>query len=162
MKLEHLYYKNDSLYAKISATGSKNGDQYVPTKDSKLVIEELVQIVNNLGTSKMKVKAALCQAYHHGLHKRFYEGREILLKTHIGESIHLQEISTQILYNRAVTQIGVAAFRLGLIEEAHETLVDIAQTHTEKDRQRLKEILAQGVSRIPDKPVELEKEELKR
>ena len=162
MKLEHLYYKNDSLYSKISVSAAKNGEQYVPSKESRIVIEELVQTVNNLGTSKMKVKAALCQAYHHGLHKRFYEGKEILLKTHIGESIHLQDIGTQILYNRAVTQIGVAAFRLGHIEEAHDTLVDIAQTHTDKDRQRLKEILAQGVSRIPDKPVELEKEELKR
>lgn len=84
----------------------------------------------------MKVRAALCQAYHHGLHKRFSEGRELLLKTHVGESIHLQDISSQILYNRAVTQVGLAAFRLGLIEESHDVLVEVVQTA------RLREILA--------------------
>lgn len=50
----------------------------------------------------------------------------------------------------------MAAFRIGLIEEAHDILVDICQT------QKLREILAQGISRTPDKPIELEKEEMKR
>ena len=80
----------------------------------------------------------------------------MILKTHVGESIHLQDIGSQILYNRAVTQIGIAAFRLGMIEDCHDILVDI------QSAPRLREILAQGISRQPDKPVELEKEEIKR
>ena len=120
------------------------------------MIENLVKVVNTYGSSKMKVKAALQQAFHLGLHRRFYEGRDLLLKTHVGESIHLQDIGSQILYNRAVVQIGLAAFRLGLIEECHEVLVEYVQNS------RLREILAQGVSRMLDKPIELEKEELKR
>jgi len=74
----------------------------------------------------------------------------------VGDSIHLQDIGSQILYNRAVTQIGLSAFKLGLIEESHDILVDIVQTL------RLREILAQGISRQIDKPIEQEKEELKR
>ncbi len=50
----------------------------------------------------------------------------------------------------------MSAFRLGLIEEAHDILVDICQTV------KLREVLAQGFSRTPDKPIELEKEEMKR
>lgn len=50
----------------------------------------------------------------------------------------------------------MAAFRSGLVEEAHDILVDICQVA------KLKEILAQGISRSPDKPIELEREELKR
>ena len=50
----------------------------------------------------------------------------------------------------------MAAFRSGLIEDAHDILVDICQIA------KLKDILAQGISRTPDKPVELEREELKR
>lgn len=50
----------------------------------------------------------------------------------------------------------MSAFRLGMIEESHDILVEICQTA------RLKEILAQGISRQIDKPVEQEKEELKR
>lgn len=84
----------------------------------------------------MRVRANLCQAYHHGLHKRYHEGRELLHKTHLSETIHLQDISNQILYNRAITQLGLSAFRLGLIEECHEVLVDIVQAA------RLREILA--------------------
>lgn len=50
----------------------------------------------------------------------------------------------------------MAAFRLGLIEESHDILVEVCQN------MRLKEILAQGISRILDKPLEFEKEEQKR
>jgi len=128
LKLDHLYYKNDTLYAKFKEskqTENLQDPSYVPEKESRLVIEDLVRIVNTYGSSKMKVKAALQQAYHHGLHRRFFEGRDLLLKTHVGESIHLQDIGSQILYNRAVTQIGLAAFRLGMIEDCHEILVDI-------------------------------------
>jgi len=50
----------------------------------------------------------------------------------------------------------MAAFRLGNIEESHEILVDIMQSA------RLRETLAQGVSKMQDKPLELEKEEQKR
>lgn len=85
-----MYYKNDSLYAKFPA----GGEIYLLTKPSQEVISQLVDLVNFKGTSKMKVKAALCQAYHHGLHGRFHEGRDLLLKTHVGESIHLQDIGS--------------------------------------------------------------------
>jgi hypothetical protein len=89
LKLEHLYYKHDSIYAKFNKS-----DAYVPKKASQGLIEDLVNLINSHGTSKMKVKAALCQTYHHGLHRRFNEGRDLLLKTHVGESIHLQDIGS--------------------------------------------------------------------
>jgi hypothetical protein len=50
----------------------------------------------------------------------------------------------------------MAAFRLGLIDESHDILVDVCQTA------KLREVLAQGISRTPDKPIEFEKEEQKR
>ena len=92
LKLDHLYYKNDSLYLKFKqspANGNTDDASYIPEKESRLLIEDLVKLVNKHGSSKMKVKAALQQAFHHGLHRRYYEGRELLLKTHVGESIHL-------------------------------------------------------------------------
>ena len=99
LKLDHIYYKNDSLYVKFKDSNAKNGGDaadasYVPSKDSRLVVEELVKIINQFGSSKMKVKAALQQAFHHGLHRRYYEGRDLLLKTHVGESIHLQDMGS--------------------------------------------------------------------
>lgn len=78
------------------------------------------------------------------------------MKTHISDIIHLQDITNQILYNRVLTQLGMAAFRLGLIEESHDILVEVCQ------HSRLKELLAQGLAKMIDKPQEFEREELKR
>ena len=156
LRLDHLYYKNDLLYQKMREANVDPNEVYVVHDDTQKVVEELVNLINNSGTSKMKLRAALYQIYHHSIHKRFHEARELLLKTHISDIIHLQDIGCQILYNRAITQIGMAAFRLGLIEESHDILVDICQTA------KLREVLAQGISRQIDKPIELEKEEQKR
>lgn len=73
----------------------------------------------------MKIRAVLQVVYHHSIHNRFKEAKELLLRTHISNIITLQDIGTQIIYNRAITQVGMAAFRLGLIEEAHDILVEI-------------------------------------
>ncbi len=162
MKVDHIYYKNDLLYSKINARlaekkkANASEDMYTIQGSTERYINEQVTTINKFGTYKMKIKAALFQTYHHALHNRFNQAKELLLKTHISEIVHLQDITTQILYNRAITQIGIAAFRLGNIEQCHEILVDIMQTT------RLRESLAQGVSKMQDKPLELEKEELKR
>ena len=44
---------------------------------------------------------------------------------------------TQILYNRALVQLGMCAFRHGMIKDAHDALVDIQSSG------RSKELLAQ-------------------
>mmetsp|Transcript_15165 Transcript_15165/g.14758 ORF Transcript_15165/g.14758 Transcript_15165/m.14758 type:complete len:91 (-) Transcript_15165:846-1118(-) len=90
----------------------------------------------------MRLRAYLYQAYHHALHNRFSQAKELLLKTHITEIIHIQEIPVQILYNRACTQLGMAAFRLGNIQDCHEILMEVTSNS------RLKETLAQGISKL--------------
>lgn len=89
----------------------------------------------------MRVKAILLQVYHLALHNNVTVAKDLIKKTHIGEIITLQHVDNQILYNRAIAQIGMAFFRLGRIEQSHEVLVEIFQNP------RFRELLAQSVNR---------------
>jgi translation initiation factor 3 subunit C len=81
----------------------------------------------------------LCHIYNHALHNDFHTARDMLLMSHLQESIHSADVGTQILYNRTVVQLGLCAFRCGLIKESQSILQDIFAT------QRIKELLAQGL-----------------
>lgn len=81
----------------------------------------------------------LCHIYHYALHNDFHTARDMLLMSHLQESIYSADVATQILYNRTVVQLGLSAFRCGLIKESQMTLQDIFAT------QKVKELLAQGV-----------------
>ncbi|CAG8603706.1 10600_t:CDS:1, partial [Acaulospora colombiana] len=63
----------------------------------------------------------------------------MLLMSHLQESVHSADIGTQILYNRTIVQLGLCAFRCGLIRESQSILQDIFAS------QRVKELLAQGL-----------------
>jgi translation initiation factor 3 subunit C len=88
--------------------------------------------------SLLRTRAMLSHIYHHALNNEFHVARDMFHMSHLPETIHNADVATQILYNRAVVQIGLCAFRNGLIKEAQSTLQDIFTT------QRVKELLAQG------------------
>ncbi|KAJ7901730.1 eukaryotic translation initiation factor 3 subunit 8 N-terminus-domain-containing protein [Mycena olivaceomarginata] len=95
-RLEHIYSKPDAVVQALEAA--------VEVSDIKPNMRLASQ-----GTTHI---------YHHALHNDFHTARDMLLMSHLQESIHSADVATQILYNRTV---------------------DIFTT------QRVKELLAQGV-----------------
>merc|ERR1719217_1293833 len=110
------------------------------------------------GTERHKTRTLLCHVYHHALHGRYQVARDKLLTSHLADTIHQFDISTQILYNRAIVRCGICAFHQELLPEAHSALMEIAAGS------RLKELLAQGLSsaRFGERSAEQEKAERRR
>lgn len=80
----------------------------------------------------------------------------MLLMSHLQENIPNFDVSTQILYNRTLVQVGLCAFRAGMVYEAQNCLQEICGSG------RQKELLAQGVMIQRYSQVSPEQERLER
>ncbi|EJD02216.1 eukaryotic translation initiation factor 3 subunit 8 [Fomitiporia mediterranea MF3/22] len=142
-RLEHIYSKPDAvvqaLESSVASSACPPSVSLSSSGSSKGLIQALCVHLYKSESGILKMRAMLCHIYHHALHNDFHRARDMLLMSHLQETVHGADVLTQILYNRAVVQIGLAAFRIGLVREAQATLQDIFNT------QRVKELLAQGV-----------------
>ncbi|XP_052799625.1 eukaryotic translation initiation factor 3 subunit C-like isoform X2 [Mya arenaria] len=96
-------------------------------------------IYTNDSTDRLRTRAILCQIYHHALHDRWFQARDLMLMSHLQDNSHHSDVPTQILYNRTMVQLGLCSFRQGMTKDAHNALVDI------QSGGRAKELLAQGL-----------------
>lgn len=135
-KIEHLYYKFDSGTVKAVAEGEVPADK----ETSLQVMDRLCRFIYvHDKEERIRPRAMLCHIYHHALHDEWYKARDLMLMSHLQETVHLLDPATQILYNRTMVQLGLCAFRHGHIKEAHHALLDIQSSG------RAKELLAQGL-----------------
>ena len=86
---------------------------------------------------RTRTRAMLCHVYHYAVHDNWFRARDMMLMSHLQEHITMSDIETQILYNRTVVQLGLCAFRQGLIRDTHEALHEVWSSN------RVKELLAQ-------------------
>ncbi len=80
----------------------------------------------------------------------------MMLMSHLQETIGNFDVNTQILYNRTLVQVGLCAFRAGLIFEAQSSLQEICGSN------RQKELLAQGLQMQRYSQISPEQERLER
>jgi translation initiation factor 3 subunit C len=132
MRGELIYYKPQEVYDAMRTL--------VDPENSRTLMDGLVSLIYKYGDERTKARAMLCDIYHHALHDEFTKARDLLLMSHLQENVHHMDISTQILFNRAMSQLGLCAFRVGLVSEAHGCLSELYSGG------RVKELLAQGVS----------------
>lgn len=153
-KIDHLYYKYDPNIAK-----RRKNELPADTKTSMEEMERLCRFIySNDDTDRLRTRAILCQMYHHALHDNWFQARDLLLMSHLQETIEHADPSTQILFNRTMANLGLCAFRQGNIKDAHLCLVDLMMTG------KPKELLAQGLlpQRQHERSAEQEKVEKQR
>eukprot|EP00977_Amphora_coffeiformis_P017634 scaffold5833_cov165-Amphora_coffeaeformis.AAC.8 len=126
--------------------------------DYEKTMSELCTFVYKHGTEEAQLRSVICQICHHAIHDRFIVARDLTLMSKVQERIfNTTDVSGMVLFNRMMVNVGLCAFRVGRIYDAHQCLSEICSG-------RVKELLAQGVNtgRFNDKSAEQEKAEKRR
>ncbi|KAL1967077.1 hypothetical protein VTN77DRAFT_3601 [Rasamsonia byssochlamydoides] len=163
-RLEHIYFKPSQV---VTILEDATWKAIPPSLDSSITprgkgtdVPALVQTLCNYlfkySDGIIRARAMLCQIYFLALHDNYYRARDLMLMSHLSENISNFDVSTQILFNRTLVQIGLCAFRAGLIYEAQNTLSEICGSG------RQKELLAQGIILQRYSTVSPEQEKLER
>jgi len=149
MYLELVYYHYSPEFDVLKAGAQANSD-------SLDTVRRLAGFLYTNGDSMEKMRALLCHVYHLSLHNRYHEARNLLLMSHVQDSINDADIRTRILFNRTTAQLGLCAFRVGETRQALDCLADLILSS------KTKELLAQGITTNKFNDRDLEKEKLER
>ncbi|XP_053617384.1 eukaryotic translation initiation factor 3 subunit C [Plodia interpunctella] len=145
-KIDHLYYKFDPRAVKKDLPP---GEETTIKKMERLC----KYIYAHDESDRLRTRAILSHIYHHALHDNWFQARDLLLMSHLQETVQHSDPSTQILYNRTMANLGLCAFRRGNVKEAHGCLAELMMTG------KPKELLAQGL--LPQRQHERSKEQEK-
>ncbi|KAF7187821.1 Eukaryotic translation initiation factor 3 subunit C [Pseudocercospora fuligena] len=163
-RLEHIYFKPSQV---VSILEQNTWKDVSPKLDSAITPraqgEDIPNLVSTLSVylfkhaeGIIKGRAMLCHIYFLALHDNYYKARDMMLMSHLQETIGSFDVNTQILYNRTLTQVSLCAFRAGLVYECQTALQDICGS------QRQKELLAQGLQMQRYSQITPEQERLER
>lgn len=146
-RLEHIYFKPTQVVKILeerawTALPTNLNSELTPRgqyPEVASLVQKLCNHLFELSEGIIRARAMLCQIYFLALQDDYYKARDLALMSHLTENISSFDVSTQILFNRTLVQIGLCAFRAGLCYEAQGVLQEICGSG------RQKELLAQGV-----------------
>jgi translation initiation factor 3 subunit C len=153
LKIDHLYYKFDGRVIKQNQQkerakrgGNLSGDKS-DAPDEEPIVNTSADVINQLckyiyandTTQRATTQAILSHIYFLSLHDSYFEARDLMLMSHLQGNISKADIPLQVMYNRALVQLGLCAFRKGFIADAHAALLDIQILG------KARELLAQGL-----------------
>ena len=121
LRVKFLYYLTEEGFRALQTR--VHGE--APTTTLLAHLQSLCAVVYRTGTQTQKVQAALCQVYQLALQGRFMAARDLMLMAHLQEQMVSADMDTLVLFNRAMAQLGVAAFRAGSMVYAHNCLDDL-------------------------------------
>jgi translation initiation factor 3 subunit C len=124
-QLEHIYAKSQEIVGKFF--------------DKDASVADFCQYIFDNATERQKARALLFQVYWLAIHDNYQKARDLMLFSRLQDSLPSLDVPTQNLYNRALVQIGLAAFRSGHFKETYFALQELCSTG------RPKELLAQGL-----------------
>lgn len=165
LKIDHIYYKFDGRVIKqmhqqeklkkksntkdprfrqveiiIKDQGKEGVEDEIIKDTSADVLNQLCKyIYANDTTQRATTQAILSHIYHLALHDNYFEARDLMLMSHLQGNIAKADIPLQVMYNRALVQLGLCGFRKGFIADAHAALLDIQILG------KARELLAQGL-----------------
>ncbi|EER25691.1 Eukaryotic translation initiation factor 3 subunit 8, putative [Coccidioides posadasii C735 delta SOWgp] len=163
-RLEHLYFKPSQVVTILEDNTWKDLPEKLSSSitprgmksDVSLLVQTICNYLFQYSDGIIRARAMLCQIYFLALHDKYHRARDLMLMSHLTENISNFDVSTQILFNRTLVQIGLCAFRAGLIYEAQNTLSEVCGSG------RQKELLAQGIILQRYSSVSPEQEKLER
>ncbi|PNS13809.1 Eukaryotic translation initiation factor 3 subunit C [Sphaceloma murrayae] len=163
-RLEHVYFKPAQVVSILEeqtwAALPPNVDSEITSRasagDAGGIVKTLCNFLFRNSDGIIRARAMLCQIYHLAIHDSYFQARDMMLMSHLQETIGSFDVATQILFNRTLTQVGLCAFRAGLVYEAQNSLQEICGS------QRQKELLAQGLQLQRYSQITPEQERLER
>ncbi|KAF2803711.1 eukaryotic translation initiation factor 3 subunit C [Mytilinidion resinicola] len=163
-RLEHVYFKpsqvvtilESNTWKAIPAELDSSVTPRAISNDTASLVQTLCTYLFQNSEGIIRARAMLCQVYFLALHDQYYKARDMMLMSHLQETISNFDVNTQILFNRALVQVGLCAFRAGLVYEAQNSLQEICGSN------RQKELLAQGLQMQRYSQISPEQERLER
>jgi translation initiation factor 3 subunit C len=119
---------------------ANGGDSFDSIEEMKRLCK-IVYNYNGSSSARMRVRAVLCQIYHLSSHDRYADAKMLLLMSRFQDKADDWDIETQVVFNRTMAQLGLAALRADKLTDALRCLADLCSGS------KINELLAQRTSR---------------